>query len=415
MLLRFVLVCVLMLLGVWPSFAQHIMPSQRQELLRSLLPRIEYKEDHDRLHNDPTTIFYTLKEMPAAHQRGSGQNTSFLIADKNESGDNAAPFFSSSKPNGRGGNANIDFPWRRGVPGGTHRTNNVGSFKAMWLPKKADGTPWPVVWFRDSLPNPISSRGAMNGYRWVFPRGTIFYEVLHMKDPVSKANYVFEIRKREREIGEWSVDVFRPFPTAEHLAERLRDSWGWWNSPLKVSLVKYMGDSSTLIRSTLEDRINRNRSTINVVQAVDKLPEISDRKLIHNLLRNTTFESCIGIPWKEGTLDCFAPTASTDQLNIVPHNYDGTFLGADSQSCMKCHESTLVHSRFFDRQRGWYGYVRGSDGILSWHPIALDSLSTTGFGIPVRFRPEFVRAGVIAKFNSQLHTSGRYKTIKGLK
>ena len=91
----------------------------------------------------------------------------------------------------------------------------------------------------------------------------------------------------------------------------------------------------------------------------------------------------------------------------MPVNYDAGFVSLDSHSCMRCHNTTNQSVRNFDARRDWYGRIRGSDGIFSFHPFALESISSNGFAAPVRMRAELISGGVIAERVTRRPTQGK--------
>jgi hypothetical protein len=82
---------------------------------------------------------------------------------------------------------------------------------------------------------------------------------------------------------------------------------------------------------------------------------------------------------------------------------------------MNCHDDTLKPARSFDAPRGWYGRVRGSDGIFSFHPIEPSSISRNGSPVQVRIRQSLVRAGMVERYDRAKHPADRYSAIKGVK
>ncbi len=79
---------------------------------------------------------------------------------------------------------------------------------------------------------------------------------------------------------------------------------------------------------------------------------------------------------------------------------------------MRCHSTTNQSVRTFDARRDWYGRIRGSDGIFSFHPFALESISSNGFAAPVRMRAELISSGVIAEYNPQTHQANKYQSLE---
>jgi len=267
-------------------------------------------------------------------------------------------------------NGSREFPWN--LPGGTHRCGTeVTNFKFMALPPGQR-----VAVYRSGLPEPrglmgnqLTSYVASPGYSWKFPEGTVFGEVLLLY------GRPFELRTRKKVAGDqWDVDLFRPFRTADALSSAL---------PPDNAVAKHLRQPFAGAPMRLVDRNHPTRRAIDVKANVDVLPSFGDNELVDRLLARP-FQSCMGYEWRTG---CYCPT-SNSTFGIVPRNYDGNFVGNDSASCMKCHESASEHVREFHFGRDWYGFIRGSDKILSWHPVDPSCLVRDASHGPITWRPE---------------------------
>jgi len=409
---------VLLALGLCGTAEAQIqlMPAENVEALRRALPTT-VGDKWQEYFNDPATVFYTTNEMPAAYQHADGgllsgsqrfgfnqipinQNTqasSFHSALNNISGD----AIETQKPDGFGGNANIEFPWRMGLAGGTDESEGIaGTFKMWRLPKRDGGGVWPVAWFNDVAGG--SRMGPHGVLNWVFPQGTWFAEVLFMRD--SKGiRHVWEIRVRVREKDYWDVDLLKPFVTSKQLASRLEKD----GHPQLASAVIAERE---LKEGRLVDRLHRKKA-FEGVGGVDVLPPLGEDLAAH-LLDNTPFDSAIGAIWHEGTngVKSLAPTSS-EPFSIVPPGYHGTFLGNDTNTCKNCHKHTLHHVDEFDVVRQWYGRVRGGDQIFSWHPVEPSSVSPNGGRRPVVLRRVFVEAGLLEHYDKAKHPPEIYTAL----
>jgi hypothetical protein len=368
------------------AYGQLVDPAKEAQL-RRLIPVEKYA-------NDPDLILYTSKEMPSVFQHkanGYGE-LGFYLSAHNFSGNGAE----------RVGNAN-EFPWKNA--GGTDRCTNVSTFKFLKLPKG-----YPAVWSRyesqtvygmDYRGNVLKRPdGVMHG--WLFPVGTVFGEVLLMRGP-DGYDYPFELRIRERVNGAWAVDVFRQFPTAESLLSAVS---GLPPFDGRDSLIAHLTADVPLPRRTLADTNHGTRRAFQVTASEDYLPPISEEAATY-LLTHTTFKSALGETWR-GT-DCFAPTTKAP-WHIVPANSEITFVGTDQESCMRCHDSTLMHVSEFQFGRDWYGKVRGSvDKILSFNPAALQCVSSNG-----GWRPPIIRniPGVIEHYDPAKHPAEIYHQLR---
>lgn len=373
-----------------------LMSSRRESGLRGFLPKVDDPEVQAIL-NDPALIIYTDREMPECYQIWDGQLPGLHAVSYNISADSSEPY----------GNGNLEFPW--GHAGGTHRASNVATFRFIRLPKDDKGKTLPVAWYQKHL------RGdSLPGYAWVYPVGTVFGEVLTMKAPWG-AYYTFELRLRIRESGDWAVDVYRPFPTADELSKRIKELRPEWRK--SASLAKLVKHLDSPIR--MEKRVLANNHPGRVfyqAMGVDYLPAAGDDALVVKLLTDTTFRSALGSTWRKSTngLHTCAPT-TTARFHIVPANYDGGFIEADRVSCRRCHETVNHHVDEFQSGRDWYGRVRGSDGIFSFHPFDPSSISGNGYGGPIQMRRDFVRNGIVERFNPRRHSSRFYNRVSHLR
>src|SRR5215831_3883791 len=133
---------------------------------------------------DRGVIVYTDVEMPRLYQVTDEGLPQVVRADQNTS-------------------ANNEFPWDRpaGVPAGS----NVTTFRFAWFPG-------PVEWWRG-----LTATGTFDRYRWRFPNGTLFGELLCVEDAGGNS-HAFEVRTRgKNDRGQWRMQVYRPFPTEEDL------------------------------------------------------------------------------------------------------------------------------------------------------------------------------------------------------
>jgi hypothetical protein len=374
----------------------HLMSAEKEKRLRQLLPKLG-DDDLQAMLNDPRLIMYTEQEMPRAFQDWSGDLQGVHSAYYNISANGSEPF----------GNGNREFPW--GSPAGTQRVKNVEAFRFVWLPRDENGKPLPVVWYRKRL------RGDSNeGYAWIFPVGAVVGEVLSMTGP-DGLQYTFELRIRTREQGYWDVDVFRPFPTAAELSKKIKQLRPDWEFDDNLSkFIAHLDDPLEMKVKTLADK-QPARRTFEQKMGIDSLPELSDAKLVGELLTGTTFRSTNGEVWRQspGGAKTYAPTTEA-KFSIIPASYDAGFVQVDRTSCMRCHDSVARPVSDFNPGRDWYGHIRGSDGIFSFHPFAPESVSDNGIGRSVKMRSAFEQAGVIAKYDEKVHPAKIYHTLEAV-
>lgn len=373
-----------------------LMNATKEASLRKLLPKLENEAVQAKL-DDKRLILYTEDEMPRCHQDWDGGLPGLHSPYYNISANSSEPF----------GNGNREFPW--GEAAGTHRASNVYTFRFLWLPQDENGKTLPVVYYRKHMRGDTAT-----GYAWMYPAGTVFGEVLCVKTTNNRA-VAFELRIRERNQVAWDIDVFRPFPTAESLAERIQEvRENWAQSPAVAQLVTHLTTDRALPQQRLVDNHPQKR-VIDQTMGVDALPAINDDQLVIELLTTTPFTSAQGEVWRKGTNATFthAPT-TTARFHIVPANYDGGFIEVDQHSCMRCHETANQHVRNFDARRDWYGRVRGSDGIFSWHPFDPSGISRNGQANTPRIRQSLISAGMLAQYDPRIHTAKHYSRIRGL-
>lgn len=374
---------VLLSIGSQPSHGQQVATAERLAYYRTALPRLADREWHAVVH-DPRVIWYTEIEIPRAYQHGGGFHwTGYNIsADPTDAG----------LPHGQGGNAGADWPWN--LPGGTHAATGAVSQKGLLLPAGK-----PVIVWRDRLPG-HPGMGPEPGLRWRFPVGATLIEVL--RHPVAGQLTTFEIRLRRREDTYWNTEVFRPFPRCEDLAAALQatdpTAAAWLRSQPALQVVDFT------------DRLHVTRTAYRGSSGVAWLPVLQPETAAH-LLTSTPFRTATGSAWlTQGAVKCYAPTTEhRDQL--VPPRYLGTIAGSDTRSCVQCHDGAQQHARHFDRPRGWYGHVPGSDQILSWHPVSPSAVSRNGAQIAPRLRQSWMDAGVIAWFDARAHAPADYPPL----
>lgn len=382
-----------------PPMAQKAQPyrlvsAARDRQLREMFPTVA--DDHlQSLFRDPRLILYTDNEMPKAHQDWESGLPGIHSPRYNISANGSEPF----------GNGNVEFPW--GAPAGTHNSRNVQTYKFLWLPQDERGNTLPVAWYHEH-----ASGDSQTGYAWIFPRGTVFGEVLLLSTPQGKS-LPFEVRIRIRESDDWSVDAFRPFPTAGDLAERIRELRPQWQEhPSLEKLVRHLEEPRPLPPKLLADN-HGTRQVLSQWMAEDELPEVGDDALVEELLTKSTFASVASTTWRKGSNGYMthAPTTKAS-FHVVPASYSAGFIDVERKSCMRCHDTANKSVREFDAPRDWYGRIRGSDGIFSFHPFDPSCISYNGFGSGVALRQDMIAAGVLTRYDGTKHPRERYQRLR---
>jgi len=364
------------------------MPADKQARLEQLLPRTDNQQLNDKLH-DPRLLLYTEAEIPRAFQEWA-DNLKGLHS----------PYYNQSAGGDRFGNANREFPWDG--PAGTSKVKGLETFKFILWPTKDDGKPWPVAVYKEGPAR-----------RWTFPKGTMIGEVLAMKGPDGRV-YTFEMRVRYRDVGFWDVDVYRPFPTSHDLAARIKELRpDWEQNPQLTAAVQHLESDEVMPVETLTDAPQHH--VFKQTAGVDNLADLHDDALVSQLLSSTPFRSALADPWRIDKAGHVAFASSTKaKWHIVPPGYNANFVAASNQSCVRCHDTTAKNASSLQSPRDWYGEVRGSDHILSFHPFRPEDVSGTGYGGSVTtLRPAFVNAGLVAYYEDdpQKFPASMYTTL----
>lgn len=283
----------------------------------------------------------------------------------------------------------------------------------FWQPPQANGAVLPVVqWKRD--PNQYTHR-----IEWMFPAGTVFGELIFMVEGGVK--YPFEIRTRTRTLDGWTVDAYRPFPTAAQFADaieaRRTARAEWANSAALTALVSQLrsgGLSAFHVAGT-----HFQGAFVPRESGMDTLPAMTgtDAELVHELLMTTPFKSSRGVYWKStsGMKAWAAGAAGTG--SIVPKGYNAAAIEVDDTSCSSCHrDAGRPFKTWYDNILA-YGELWGNDEIFTWHPFTLNKFVDAN-GEVVNFnydnreiRPDFVAAGLIAPYSANTHPASIYKRI----
>ena len=344
------------------------------ENLRGFLPKVEDRTVAGVFAN-PATYWYTEQDMPPAYQTDSMVDGLATFHDPRYDLSGGA-----DQKHGNG-NGNTEFPWAS--PGGTDRAN-VESIRAMLLPA-VDGRTLPVVAYNEVVRTKIGPNYQVRRLSWRFPVGTVFVEVLFIRDE-RRQPWPFTVRMRQRGDDYWDVAVFRPVPTRDDLAEEFTFE------------PKYVQPGR--VRA-----VHPNAVAFDEEAVWDVLPLLQPDDVRRLLSR--PFVDCTGVDWSEAV----EPT-SVQRFSLVPANYDGTLAGNEPTACANCHEHVAKHVSEFDRARDWYGFIRGSDGIFSFQPVDQSSVAGNGNPLPIRLRSDLTRAGLITFDPSAIGTR-YYQALEG--
>jgi len=344
-----------------------LMDARTQSRLEAAAPKLTSEAADDALHGrilGGKRLFYTSDLIEHASQDHSGGGTGFYLSAHNR----------SAFKDGKAG-TDFEFPWKD--PGGTE-PGMVYAWKIMYLPPGAKVQVHYTTltsFFAGANGNTFFGRnGEFQGIDWTFPVGTRFFEMLSFADRLS----VFEVRTRTKTISGWKSNVYRPFPTRREFLES----------------VDGAASTKDVKAWTLHDRfLHRNKTAFDVTAKAEKLPGFASATEADEALRRP-FKVAFGRDWSS---DAGAAPWTDSTTSIVPKGYNGTFVGNDQESCLRCHQDAATHVRFFDRSREWYGFVRGSksEKILSFHPIEPSAISRNGSRQPVVLNKAMLAAGMI--------------------
>lgn len=281
----------------------------------------------------------------------------------------------------------------------------------FWHIPTEGGQLLPVVWWQRD-PNDLTHR-----VEWAFPKGTVLGELMFLVD-ASGTWLPFEIRTRTRELDKWSVDAFRPFPTATEFADALEYAANTDTAEYQ-GLVAHLRDATTLEAATI--------SATNFVSAFptreganDTLPAVLDDAPVRKLLREHGFRSARETAWKEnGELKAYsATTGAAATLSIVPPDYNAGSFEVTEEACGLCHKDAGRPLSAWYPNILAYGELWGGDETFTWHPFTT-SLFVNAAGEVQNFnydnreiRPDFVAAGTIEAYNPDTHSDSIYRQIQ---
>lgn len=328
--------------------AYRMISEERHDILASHIPNSKDLVLNS-IRNNKRLIIYTEKEIPQAYQDWTGSLPGIHSPSYN---------ISAAKPRERFGNPNVEFPW--GSPAGTEMVagKNINSFKFLLLPKDK----------RIEVKRKYLEGDRIKSFVWTFPTDTVVGEVLQIYH--KETSYTFEVRTRRKgPDGGWKVAIYKPFSNLKEFSQ--------FCSQNKVSLEheeKEISQSHLIFKGEA------------MATNLKSIPESLVKKAL-----SLDFVNVIGEEWHK---ESFAPTTDAD-FHIVPKNYSAATIALNSKSCVRCHESVLKHANEFDFRRDWYGRVRGSDGIFSFHPFEPSCISYGGIYQGAEIRKEFISNGIV--------------------
>lgn len=336
---------------------QLIDPRDQVAYLKNL-PNIEDPYLNDVLHS-PGTIWYDENSMVFTYQDSFGNPTGPEGLRANRVAYDVG--ITASEPSIRALTEYFElqtfkFPFSI-TAGRTDHENSQAIY--FWKPPyDAQGKPIPVIWWKNG-----------SHWHWVFPVGTVFGELLLLRDSSAKSEwYVHEVRTRVRKLNNWQTDIFRPFTRAIDLAHAIKKYRRNWQSTDLKALVEHLENDSTLQAAKLDSKAYE-KAVPSFHGYYDFIPETKDHALIRTLLKKVMFRSALDSEWKrDGDKVTYAPN-TTAAFHIVPKNYIGGLLENNEKSCMRCHDQTGRPLGQLDYRASLYGEIWGEDQIFTWHPF----------------------------------------------
>lgn len=361
---------------------------------REAVPRFAY-ERLNQIVEDEDTLWYDDDVMPPAYQD--------TIAPDVTVGCRANSFGAQLiVPQGRPtfNAAGDDFAFPFGATAGTDNARTeVVDFLSL---PKVDGRTLPIVYYIE--------RGQRSGFglvewRWLYPKGTVFGEMIFMRDGEGRRVPV-ELRTREKFKDGWAMNAYRPFPTAASLAAAVAKARPQFAAnPELAAFVRHLQDPTTLEAKRLASTFFTDVFTQDGF--LDVLPDSGDPALMHELLTTTTFVTAFASPWKKNG-DATAWAAATNAADgIVPAGYEAGVIEVGDSSCTRCHQDALRPIEDFAPAAVLYGDIWGSDQIFSFH--VMDPATCRGASTDNRrLRPSFRASGLVQLYDPKMHGADVY-------
>lgn len=327
-----------------------LMPEARLATIKAALPLILDHKLAAVLHS-PQTLWYDETVMKRSYQDSVGASSNDKWPDLVAASETIIGGLHDRT------NKRWQFPFA--VTAGTDETNNLQVENFVYFPQSGGQVPTMTitkVHLNDNRPE----------WRWTYPVGTVFGEVLFIKDGGNLLP--MEIRTRTRYPAGWSMNAWRPFPRATDLAraiQQLRPNWS--SQPNLRGMVEFLENETTLKPA----RLAAKAALAPIFQQdgyLDVLPDFGDDELVRELLTTTVFRSSYGVWWKaNGSQRTFAASTKS-RLSIVPTNYTAGVIEVTDESCLRCHKETNRLVSEFYGALYLYGELWGMDGIFSFHP-----------------------------------------------
>ncbi len=272
----------------------------------------------------------------------------------------------------------------------------------FWAPPRKNNITLPTALWTDETTR----------WRWIFPKDTFFGELMFLKSPHGEW-IPFEIRTRKRELKGWNSNVYRPFDTAEKLAETIKTKRpNWMNNPALYNLIRFLSNTQTLEPMRLEAPEYLTKTWTPIDGAMDYIPSFGDPNLVTELLKTIPFVSCEGKVWKEnGQLKSYAASTRSD-FSIVPRNFQAGLFPVTQESCNRCHDQVGRQIGEFNFDTLLYGEVWGEDYIFSWHPFDSSGNFYGAYHKNRILNSQIKAAGLVEPYQPDtLHSENTYKEL----
>jgi hypothetical protein len=359
------------------------------------LPHVAY-ERLNAVMKDPDTLWYDDKVMLPAYQDTVAPDVT-VGCRANDFG--AQLIVPQGRPTFNAAGDGFAFPF--GTTAGADDAKGLEVADFLALPK-IEGKIQPVVYY--------VQKGQRSGFglvewRWFYPKGTIFGELLFVRDSEGQRLPV-ELRTREKFKTGWAMNAYRPFPTAAALAAAIKKARPGFAADAKLAdLVAQLGNPASLTAKRLGSAYFKD--VFNQDGFLDVLPGHGDAALTRELLTTTPFVTSYETPWKvNGAAKAWA--AGTDAPDgIVPQGYTAGVIEVGDQSCARCHKDALRAIEDFAPEAVLYGDIWGSDQIFSFH--VMDPAACVGAAQDQRrLRPVFKSSGLVQAYDPKVHGADVY-------
>jgi hypothetical protein len=378
-----------------------LIPADRLAKIKAALPQVQF-ENVSTIFKSDETLWYDHDVMTPTYQDSVGVNSNAdwprLVAKTADTNPAIAGLFDAK-------NKRWQFPFS--VTAGTDRSENIKVVNFLHLPH-VNGKPLSVpIWT-------VNKNANRPNWNWVYPIGTTFGEIIFIEN--SGELLATEVRIRKRYKSGWATNSYRPFPTARHLSDAIKERRSNWRNEAKLSrMIDHLEDNGSLKSEITTGKAELAKS-FRQESGVDQLPNFEDPTLVKELLTKTVFVSAYGKIWKDGgAVKSYAPTTQ-ESVSIVPSNFQGHFLEISDDSCTRCHKDSGKKVSEYYSGLYLYGEVWGKDGIFSFHPFdesEFSKIRQSGNGPDNyydnrKINPKLAEMGVFERYDAAKHGTDLY-------